>query len=410
MAHASTLTMALAAPPAASAHPGMTSSSLPVRVAALMTPPSSTSPDLPARPGLREGPSPPPTMDFEQEPGLGDIEEHPGMEEEQEDDTPIPAGMPLSRGALSGLDASAAITSSMLAKHHLPAIMLGNGPKPIRDVMGELTQSVPGFSRIPPARARRLVVAALESRAGGGPDGSVAFCKTGWGRWDAHVKASFSSSARDSGIGCSSFGDGGHMSPPRSERSSIYYYARSHSDSAVHLGGGGGAVAPRPSRGCQRSGGSSWSASSRLREEDERDVLDMDVLEHEADKMSLDEDCVDDDESDDSFDDATDEEEDLPPAASFATPAAMTTRKASLPPPPPTLHRKNYNKISVEYARRWSWRSRRPSAGVIHSTSLPTTSSCGVAFMRSEQPGVGGGNPTPEEQAAAAALLSMGSM
>lgn len=347
-------------------------------------------------------------MDFEQEPGLGDIEEHPGMEEEQ-DDTPLPAGMPLSRGALSGLDASAAITSSMLAKHHLPAIMLGNGPKPIRDVMGELTQSVPGFSRIPPARARRLVVAALESRAGGGPDGSVAFCKTGWGRWDAHVKASFSSSARDSGIGCSSFGDGGHMSPPRSERSSSYYYAQSHSDSAVHLSGGGGA-ARRPSRECHPSGGSSWSASSRLREEDERDVMDMDVLEHEADKMSLDENCVDDDESDDSLDDATDEDDDLPSTKSFATAAAaMTTRKASLPPPLAPSQRKNYNKISVEYARRWSWRSRRPSAGILQSTSLPT-SSCGAAFVLSQQPGFGGGNPTPEEQAAAAALLSMGSM
>ena len=78
------------------------------------------------------------------------------------------ASAPLSRGALSGLDASNAITPAMLAKHHLPGIMLGNGPRPIRYVMGELTQSVPGFSRIPPAKARRLVVAALESRDGGG--------------------------------------------------------------------------------------------------------------------------------------------------------------------------------------------------------------------------------------------------
>lgn len=81
-----------------------------------------------------------------------------------------------------------AITPAILAKYHLPEIMLNQGPLAIRHVMGYLTTSVPGFSRIPPAKARRLVVAALEGRGcgqAGGLDGDVIFEKVGWGRWDA---------------------------------------------------------------------------------------------------------------------------------------------------------------------------------------------------------------------------------
>lgn len=88
-----------------------------------------------------------------------------------------------------GLDSTDAITPAMLAKHHLPEIMLHQGPLAIRHVMGCLTTSVPGFSSIPPAKARRLVVAALEGRScaqqGGGQNGDVIFEKVGWGRWDA---------------------------------------------------------------------------------------------------------------------------------------------------------------------------------------------------------------------------------
>lgn len=79
------------------------------------------------------------------------------------------------------------ITSAMLAKYHLPDIMLSHGPLAIRHIMGYLTTSVPGFAGIPPAKARRLVVGALEGRGGegGGLDGDVEFEKVGWGRWDA---------------------------------------------------------------------------------------------------------------------------------------------------------------------------------------------------------------------------------
>ncbi|KAK6402691.1 DNA-binding proteins Bright/BRCAA1/RBP1 and proteins containing BRIGHT domain [Elasticomyces elasticus] len=309
---------------------------------ALLTPPTSISPELAAHRAHAGGQSPPP-IDIEQEVGMK-ISDH------QDTDMPGPAGTPLSKGALSGLDAAGAITPAMLAKHHLPGIMLGNGPRPIRYVMGELTQTVPGFSRIPSAKARRLVVAALESRSGGGVDGNVMFSKTGWGRWDAHVKGS----SRDSGVGSYE----GRLSPPPSLRDQ-------HS--------------------------ASWSS---IREEDELD-MDMDALEHEADKMSLDDGSPRDDESI-SIDDATDEE-DVPQVGS------LPTRKISIPSV--NAPRKNYNAISASYARRWSssksW-SRRPSIPMqrpFQPASLPTGMHLGVSKIA----------VTPEEEAAAAALLSMGS-
>ena len=90
---------------------------------------------------------------------------------------------------LADSDSVGVITPTLLAKHHLPGILLENGPLAIRHVMGYLTTSVPGFSGIPPAKARRLVVGALEGRGSdgsqGGLDGNVIFEKVGWGRWDA---------------------------------------------------------------------------------------------------------------------------------------------------------------------------------------------------------------------------------
>lgn len=87
------------------------------------------------------------------------------------------------------LDSVGAITPAMLAKFHLPDILLVHGPLAIRHIMGYLTTSVPGFAGIPPAKARRLVVGALEGRGngseGGGANGDVIFEKVGWGRWDA---------------------------------------------------------------------------------------------------------------------------------------------------------------------------------------------------------------------------------
>ena len=101
--------------------------------------------------------------------------------------------------SLTDMDTAGAITPGLLAKHHLPGILLDHGPLAIRHVMGYLTTSVPGFSGIPPAKARRLVVAALEGRGGGEPgsiEGDVMFEKVGWGRWDARRRGHPSRDAR----------------------------------------------------------------------------------------------------------------------------------------------------------------------------------------------------------------------
>lgn len=87
----------------------------------------------------------------------------------------------------AALEASGAINCALLAKYHLPDILLDHGPLAIRHIIGYLTTSVPGFSGIPPSKARRLVVGALEGRGGegAGQEGDVEFEKVGWGRWDA---------------------------------------------------------------------------------------------------------------------------------------------------------------------------------------------------------------------------------
>lgn len=83
-------------------------------------------------------------------------------------------------------DASGTITSGMLATYHLPEILLNHGPLAIRHIIGYLTTSVPGFSGIPPTKARRLVVGALEGRGDGAKgENEVDFEKVGWGRWNA---------------------------------------------------------------------------------------------------------------------------------------------------------------------------------------------------------------------------------
>ena len=385
MAHAPTTALALASPSASVDIPkardvagNATASSGENKLTALLTPPNSISPELAAH-GMAPIQSPPP-INIENEMEMQDAGE--GQVTQDNEHPPEPTGTPLSKGALSGLDASAAITPAMLAKHHLPGIMLGNGPRPIRYVMGELTQSVPGFSRIPSAKARRLVVAALESRHGGGVDGSVAFCKTGWGRWDAHVKGS----SKDSGIG--SFHDG-HLSPPRSERSS---YCISNGDSAVHI-----PRARMPSGYRDQHSGCSWTASS-LREEDELE-MDMDAPENEADKMSLDEGSGDECDSSSMNDDTDDDD--------WAAVGPAALRKASLPAP--GAPRMNYNALSIPRRgppRGWSRGPSRTSQRSPFPSSVPPNNSFGgfTGF------GIDPSTATPEEKAAVAALMSLGSM
>jgi Putative Sin3 binding protein len=171
--------------------------------------------------------------------------------------------------SLGDLDSAGAITPGMLAKHHLPDILLNHGPLAIRHVMGYLTTSVPGFSRISSAKARRLVVAALEGKGSGGEgagrDGDVQFEKVGWGRWDARIRGQPPRDRQPTNI-----------SPPASMPSS-------YSQSAMHIPG------PRSTPNATDRFGTSLAGSSAFFSHSEADEYDdVDMLENEADKMSLD--------------------------------------------------------------------------------------------------------------------------
>lgn len=166
-----------------------------------------------------------------------------------------------------GSEMTGSITTALLAKHHLPEILLAHGPLAIRHITGYLTTSVPGFASIPPAKARRLVVGALEGRGSGGEAGGVnrdvKFEKVGWGRWDAkQLKGNASGKSRPA-----------QQSPPPSMPSSYstgmpiaksnhFSFDRTRLNAPV----------------------SSWAGDSVV----SRDDIDTMMLENEADKMSLD--------------------------------------------------------------------------------------------------------------------------
>lgn len=143
----------------------------------LPTPPNSISPNLPPH-GLRAA-----ILKAKLDPTVPDLDLH---------DAPKSAQFDTSAHSGFGSppdDTAGALTPVMLATHHLPEILLNHGPLAIRHITGYLTSSVPGFAGVPPAKARRLVVGALESRGiggeSGGLEGDVIFEKVGWGRWDA---------------------------------------------------------------------------------------------------------------------------------------------------------------------------------------------------------------------------------
>ncbi|KAK2592902.1 DNA-binding proteins Bright/BRCAA1/RBP1 and proteins containing BRIGHT domain [Conoideocrella luteorostrata] len=138
----------------------------------------------------------------------------------------------------AALESAGAITGVMLAKYHLPEILLNHGPLAIRHIMGYLTTSVPGFSGIPPTKARRLVVGALEGRGeGGGVDGDVEFEKVGWGRWDARRRGMASRDRQ--GTPPSSYGSGIPISMKggRGARDSLGEdaFQFSHDDNDIHM-------------------------------------------------------------------------------------------------------------------------------------------------------------------------------
>ena len=169
--------------------------------------------------------------------------------------------------SLGDLDSVGAITPNLLAKHHLPDILLAHGPLAIRHIMGYLTTSVPGFSRITSAKARRLVVAALEGRGAGdgaGVNGDVLFDKVGWGRWDARLRGQ---PPRD---------HGSSITPPGSLPNSYSHGLQVPGQRSQHSG--------------SEAFGTSFTGNSGIFSYSEAENDDRDAFEHEADKMSLDND------------------------------------------------------------------------------------------------------------------------
>ncbi|OJD17801.1 hypothetical protein AJ78_02154 [Emergomyces pasteurianus Ep9510] len=307
---------------------------------------------------------------------------------------------PLVAENLSSLAGSDAISPGMLAKHHLPDILLTHGPLAIRHIIGYLTTSVPGFSRIPPAKARRLVVGALEGRGSGGEspgvDGDVEFEKVGWGRWDARRRNQPPRHARD-----------GPSSPPGSAPSSY-----SHERIQIPAG--------RKIRNVPGQYGSSMAGDSVVfshSEFDNGDHEDITMLEHEADKMSLDGDdrisyCSSSETPEDEIPmdgdwdeaDATDEED-------WAQIGAAALRARSYPSAPgggPNINNyKNYKYNT--YAAGSKGRSRGYGGGPSYS-ALTKSVPGGIPIQHVDFPfpdGVGG---DVEERAAVEALLRLGSM
>ena len=270
--------------------------------AGLPTPPNSISPYLPPQAykgRASDGPlTPPAPTHVDSDIDLEDAVEHAKAQDSSQH------GL-TARGlsSLADLDSVGAITPGLLAKHHLPGILLENGPLAIRHVMSYLTTSVPGFSGIPPAKARRLVVGALEGRGSdgsqGGINGDVLFEKVGWGRWDARIRGQ----------------------PPREARNTQQPPA-SLSQGSVRI----------PISSTRQDRTREMATSHDSDPEYDIPMEDSGMLEHEADKMSLDgiESCSSYDVPDErptmdfDFDDVTDEED-------WASIGAAALRQGSYP-------------------------------------------------------------------------------
>lgn len=246
----------------------------------LPTPPNSISPNLPPH-GVKPYGTRSTTTQLTLDTVESDLDLHDGSERDGSVERGRALGSP-------NFDSLGAITPGLLAKHHLPEILLNHGPLAIRHIMGFLTTAVPGFSGIPPAKARRVVVGALEGRGGefGGVKGNVKFEKVGWGRWDARLKGH---PARNS--------SGTQQSPPPSVPSSYSEGIPIKSDGFKF------------NRTRLNAPGSSWAGDSAVFSHDDMDVT---MMENEADKMSLDGSCSSSDpqsEDEDMDDDVTDEED-----------------------------------------------------------------------------------------------------
>ena len=309
------------------------------------------------------------------------------VEHENSQDQPQHALSAEALDSLGDLDSAGAITPAMLAKHHLANILLLNGPLAIRHIMGYLTTSVPGFSRITGAKARRLVVAALEGRGSGGEGsglhGDVEFEKVGWGRWDARKRGQPSRDQQRT-----------NLSP-------------AYSRAGVPIPG-----QRNVSHGSSDKLGTSRAESAVFSHSEMDYGENEDVTMHEADKMSLDGNdfgyassspAPDDVNLDDDVtSDATDEED-------WASIGAEALRARSLPSIAAPLPRHLYQPVPIPIYSKASARSRSRGRGTpstfarsIPKPAIPTHTSTSVTLSS----GVGG----TQEREAIEALLSLGSM
>ena len=364
--------------------------SLPTKktTAGLPTPPNSISPSLPPQAykgRSSDGPLTPPAPTHVD----SDIDLEDAVEHAKAQDSPQRGLTARGLSSLADLDSVGAITPGLLAKHHLPGILLDNGPLAIRHVMGYLTTSVPGFSGIPPAKARRLVVGALEGRGSdgsqGGIDGDVLFEKVGWGRWDARKRGQPSRDARNPQHHPSSLPQGSLRIPVNTTRQ-------------------------------DRSRGIATSHDSDR--EYDTPMEDIGMLEHEADKMSLDgiESCSSYDVPDDKptmdfdLDEVTDEED-------WASIGAAALRQGSYPLSGGLMP------VNQQYPRHVNPRSRGRGAGgqppAMTARSMPVTNS--LIYNRKNQQqqqaarALMGFSPMPEDsdaqdRAAVEALLKLSSV
>ncbi|KAI9716373.1 MAG: DNA-binding proteins Bright/BRCAA1/RBP1 and proteins containing BRIGHT domain [Chrysothrix sp. TS-e1954] len=237
------------------------------RHSGLPTPPNSISPNFPAH-GLsarvvKEGlASPPSQVD-------SDIDLQDAMDHAHSQDR----GAAVATQEDGNLDEYGNITPLILAKHHLPGIVLDKGPIAIRHVMNHLSTTLPGFADIPPAKARRIVVSALESRNGGGALGDVQFEKVGWGRWHARIGARRGSATMH----------------PIQEASDALETNRSsiqQPSAAVEIPGAG-----RHAQKSRRLSHGSWTGESTSSTRSEQgDRHDVAMMEHDVDGMDIDDD------------------------------------------------------------------------------------------------------------------------
>ncbi|KAF4552143.1 STB3-like protein [Elsinoe fawcettii] len=350
----------------------------------LPTPPNSISPNLPAH-AVRAGLASPPHRPLDH-----DVDLQEALEHARAQDQPNLPPVPLSKEALSDLQKADVITSNLLAKKYLPKILLGHGDVAIRHIIGCLNNDVPGFSKLDPNKARRMVGAALENRAGGGDNGDIMFVKVGWGRWLAHAKGEKPSSRSMNTFSRS------RLSPAASDVSSN---AASYSSTYP---------VNKKLLVSSKMLGQSYTGSD-MPSLDEG-LEDMSMSDHEVDNMSLD--GSDSDSMSDSEGDETDEED-------WAAIGAEALRaRDSKPAAAAGGVRRNYNLLCIPgpvYKRRFS------STSGISKTSRPRIASSApndnftsrryssLNTFNNKKHSADAMDVDPEREAARA-LLSLGSM